>query len=783
MTDSALRIDEADFRRILDNLLEGCQIIGPDWRYVYANRTIAAQGKIKLGDLLGRRMMEVYPGIEQTPLFIVLDRCMKERVAEHFENEFVFPDGAVGWFDLSVQPVAEGILIFSADITERKRAEQLFYLAVEAASHGVILADREGRIVQVNAKTEQLFGYDRGELIGKGIDALVPERLRASHAGHRQRFWSSRQTRAMGAGRDLQGLRKDGTEFPVEIGLTPLERREGPLVMANIVDITERRQAEKLQQALYDIAQAPDDIQSLYDLYPKIHEIISGVMPAYNFYIALYDAEQDKLLFPYFVDQSDRVEVTGSSPERGLTAYVLRTGRSLLCTDTVHEDLEQRGEIKLLGSASAIWLGVPLVVGNKTIGAMVVQDYADPQAYSEREQRVLEYVSSQVAKAIERKQAEESLRESEQKFSLMFEKAPFAVALSNLPDGTLVHVNEAFERDFGFREPEVAGRTPLELGILTDPPVGEHILAQVLSVGAAHDIEVVLQTKSGASRLFLLDVDLVDIGGEQFALQTARDITEHKQAEAEIRVLNDQLEQRVAERTLQLQTANEELEAFSYSVSHDLRAPLRAIDGYASILLEDHAEALGPEGVRLGTIIRGEARRMGELISDLLTLSRVARAPLHKIPVNMRALVEQTCHRLVGGEVPERLEIRLTTIPYCQGDPTLLEQVWANLIGNAIKYSSARETAVIEVGGKRDGPEIVYYVRDNGAGFGMQYAGKLFGIFQRLHSESEFEGTGVGLAIVQRVVRRHGGRVWADGKADRGATFYFALPGEGEDHD
>jgi light-regulated signal transduction histidine kinase (bacteriophytochrome) len=244
-----------------------------------------------------------------------------------------------------------------------------------------------------------------------------------------------------------------------------------------------------------------------------------------------------------------------------------------------------------------------------------------------------------------------------------------------------------------------------------------------------------------------------------------------------------ELEHRVVERTAQLQAANQELEAFSYSVSHDLRAPLRAIDGYVSILLEDYAAPLGEEGNRLGRVIRDEARRMGELIDDLLALSRVTRVELNKSGIDMKSLVQHVYEQLVQPDARERVDFHLGNLPRCDGDPLLLQQVWVNLIGNAVKYSSKRERAVIEVGGACDAAENVYFVRDNGAGFDMEYVGKLFGIFQRLHSEREFDGTGVGLAIVQRVIRRHGGRVWAEGEVDRGATFCFALPLGGNNHE
>jgi light-regulated signal transduction histidine kinase (bacteriophytochrome) len=254
-----------------------------------------------------------------------------------------------------------------------------------------------------------------------------------------------------------------------------------------------------------------------------------------------------------------------------------------------------------------------------------------------------------------------------------------------------------------------------------------------------------------------------------------RDVSERKRIEAEILRLNASLERRVQQRTQQLEAANHELEAFSYSVSHDLRAPLRTLDGFSKVMLDDFGGALPEQGQRYLLMIRRGAQQMGQLVDDLLHFSRSSRQNLHRAALDCDALVRCALDEVRPLFPGHAADVVLGALPACEGDAALLRQVWINLLSNAFKYTGKTGKPRVEVGCHPSEGRLVYFVRDNGAGFDMKYAGKLFGVFQRLHGVNEYPGTGVGLALVKRVVERHGGAVWAEGEEGRGATFYFTL--------
>lgn len=309
--------------------------------------------------------------------------------------------------------------------------------------------------------------------------------------------------------------------------------------------------------------------------------------------------------------------------------------------------------------------------------------------------------------------------------------------------------------------PEMDGIALLRAALEIDPQ-----LVGIMMTGQGTISTAVAAMQSGA-----LDYIL-----KPFKLSAIVPVLSRALAVRQLRLENAELQRRVNERTAELEAANKELEAFSYSVSHDLRAPLRAVGGYSQMLLEDAAPRLLEEDLRLLHKICASAGQMQGIIEALLNLSRLGRQPLSKQPVQLARLVRQVFAELSKEREGRQVEIHVRDLPDGIGDPSLLKQVFVNLLSNALKFTRGTESAVIEVGWREQAGEKVYFVRDNGAGFNMQYAQKLFGAFQRLHRTDEFEGTGVGLSIVQRIIRRHGGRIWAEAEVNKGATFYFTLP-------
>ncbi len=350
-----------------------------------------------------------------------------------------------------------------------------------------------------------------------------------------------------------------------------------------------------------------------------------------------------------------------------------------------------------------------------------------------------------------------------QRYRLLAEHTRDIILFMRRDDGRLLEANASAVQAYGYTREELLA---LSIYSLRAPETGALIEEQLMEADRKGILFETLHRRKDGS-IFPVEVSSrgETIDGIRTLISVVRDITGRRLTEDALKV-----------RTSQLEAANKELESFSYSVSHDLRTPLRAIDGFSKMLAKDLEGKLDQEEQRKFNVISENTRRMGLLIDDLLSFSRLGNQPMSLSRVNVQDLVNQVWEESRAITPDRKMELIIGDLPQASGDSALLKQVLSNLLANAVKFSRRKKPAIIEIGGKSEGKEIVYYVKDNGTGFDMKYYDKLFGVFQRLHSESEYEGTGVGLAIVQRIIYRHGGRVWAEGKIGKGATFYFSLP-------
>jgi len=379
----------------------------------------------------------------------------------------------------------------------------------------------------------------------------------------------------------------------------------------------------------------------------------------------------------------------------------------------------------------------------------------------------------------ERKHSEEALFEAQQIFRTLVENSPDIITRYDR-DCRRTYVNPTYLSVSGMQQQELLGSTPDQHSPLpaSSAAVLQKLLRKVLDSGTVEEVDIKWTRQDNVDHWFnIYAYPEFDREGQVVSVMTiSRDITGRKLAEEEIRELNSELEQRVTARTADLEAANKELESFAYSVSHDLRTPLRAIDGFSHILLDDYADKLDDEGKRLLGVVRDNTSRMGRLIEDILKFSRSSRVSITCSEIDMDKIAHEVMAELQPIVAGGKLQLEIEHLPPARGDSALMHQVFINLLTNAVKFSRTKETQKIRVGFTAGDDETIYYVKDNGVGFDMQYADKLFGAFQRLHSENEFEGSGIGLAIVKRIITRHGGRVWAEGRINEGATLYFALP-------
>lgn len=752
----ALRASEERFRQIIEIANEGI------W-------TVDAQGYTtlinpRLQQILGYSLEEM----QDKPAIDFVYKEDQERVRSYlqghrnglidtYETRFLHKDGTPVWTQVASSPLRDkqgeyaGSLGLLTDISARKltektlqTSEEQLRLAVMVAGFGIIRHDYRTGAIYATPEAMALFGFP--------ADAtLTREMIRAGfHPEDRDEMMRNieRCLKSEDAGplvADTRIVRPDSSirwaSARMQVFFESPGGRPSHSVVV-MVDITERKEAnEALRQSkerFEIVARATNDAVWNWNLATNRILWNEGLTKLFGYGAPETEVSPDWCLERVHPDDRERIQKFFAQVSMGCEQFGSVEYR-FQCADGFYRNVSDRGYV--LTDAD----GHPTHV----IGA--------------------------VMDITRRKHAEEVLQHSEERFRNTLENLMEGCQIIDY-DWRYLYINETSAKHARSSVPELLGRTMMECFPGIENTEMFATLRQCMKDRVPQQIENQFYYGDGTWAWFQLVIQPVPEG--LFILSL--DITERKNAEADARKMTALLEQRVMERTTDLATANKELEAFSYSVSHDLRAPLRAIDGFSRIVVEEFGQQLPAEAQEYLKDIRTNAKQMGMLIDDLLAFSRLSRQAIKLQRVAMTELAHYSFNELNQGNGARQVDFRIHDLPPCQGDASLLKQVWLNLISNALKYSATRNPAIIEVGSISVTEGTTYFVRDNGVGFNMKYAHKLFGVFQRLHRAEEYEGTGVGLAIVQRIVHRHGGTVHAESSIDTGATFFFTIPMMGE---
>jgi PAS domain S-box-containing protein len=655
-------------------------------------------------------------------------------------------DGSFYWVDTTIVPFLDAAgqphqyVAIRADITERKHHEvALARLAaiVAFSNDGMIGKDLQGVVTSWNAGAESCFGYPAREMIGRSITHLIPADRQAEETDILARIGRGDSVRHF----DTVRLHKDGHPIAVSVSVSPIKDAAGRIVGASKVvrDITDRKQVEaRLRER-----------EEQFRLFAEHGPAAIAMLDREMRYLVVSERWKEAYaLGPDTLTGRCHYEVFPETTQRWREIHQRALAGNVEKED---EDAFVRGD------GSTLWLHWevrPWRQADGSVGGIII--------FSED--------------ITARREAKEAVRLSAERFQTMANAMPQLAWIARA-DGFIYWYNRRWY--------DYTGKTPEEMegwgwqGV-HDPAALPRVMQQwqaAIAAGSPFEMDFPLRGTDGSYRAFLTRGEpFRDAAGQVVQwFGTNTDVTTLKQAEEDVRRLNLELEQRVIDRTAELNATNQELETFSYSVSHDLRTPVRAIDGFSQAVLEDFGPQLPEEGRRYLRTIRQSAQQMGALIDDLLAFAQLKRHELSKGPVDTTELVREAAAELGAPWSDRRVDLRLGPLPIQNGDRALLKQVWINLLSNALKYTRKRANVEIEVGCLTVNGTDTFYVRDNGTGFDMRHAGKLFTVFQRFHRAEDYEGTGVGLAIVHRIIQRHGGRVWADAAVGRGATFYFTL--------
>ena len=680
------------------------------------------------------------------------------------------------------------------DITGRRRNEEataMLAAIVDSSDDAIISKDLNSIVTSWNAGAERLFGYAAGEMVGRSITQIIPPDRQHEEAEIQSRIRRGEHVEHF----ETLRLTKDGKSIPVSLSVSPIHNKEGRVMGASKVarDITKRQHAEAALRA------SEEWLRLITNLVP--HGIFAKNAAGRYIFANPALAETRGLPLEEILGKDD----FDLAPDRAQAeAYraddraVLESGVTKYIAEECHTDFS--GRTRILQTVKMPFT-VPETGERAVFGAWV--DITGRKRAEEEVQRLNAELEQRVTeRTAQFETANRELRQSRAELKSLFESLP-GLYLVLTPDFKIVAASDAYLTATMTTREGIVGRGLFE--VFPDNPDDSDAhgasnlrasLNRVLESGAADTMAIqkydVRRPDGVFEERYWSPINSPVAGTDrkiQYIIHRVEEVTEfvrNKSAAAGgVTDLSARMEQMEAEiftssqkmqaANVQLEAANKELDSFSYSVSHDLRAPLRAMDGFSRAVLEDYGSLLPSDGLRYLQVIRTSAQRMGNLIDDLLSFSRLSRAQMCKRTINVRRLVQDALEELQSQREGRHIDLRIGDLPACEGDPTLLKQVWINLLSNAIKYTQKRESAVIEIGCNAAGGASVYHVRDNGTGFDMRYAHKLFGVFQRLHRAEDYDGTGVGLAIVQRIIHRHGGRVWADAVLDQGATFYFTL--------